>query len=146
MYTWAGLSPVCSVVWSVLNEIRRRARSRRPYSYKIKRDGNENIQCYKARLVAKECLQKKGKDFNETYAPVARIMMVRIILALIGKENLYIIQIDVKNAFLHGIIRKEIYIKIPEEIVVNPETLCKLNKPFCKLNNPFERIKQASCI
>lgn len=62
--------------------------------------------------------KKKGEDYEETYAPVARMTTVRILLALISKENLYTLQMDVKNAFLHGVIREEIYMKPSADLII----------------------------
>lgn len=67
-------------------------------------------------LVVKSCRQKKDFDYDETYALVARITTVRILLSMIVNENFYADQLDVKNAFLHGKLKRERYIYIYETI------------------------------
>jgi len=96
--------------------------------FKIKRDEHGNIQKYKARLVAKGCLQKKGFDYNETYAPVARLTTVQILLSIIVNENLHSDQLNVKNVFLHGLLTQDIYMKQPEGCEDGTSRVCKLNK------------------
>ena len=70
---------------------------------------NETIERYKARLVAKGYAQQKGIDFNETFASVAKLSNIRIILAIVAEKNLYIHQIDIKTIFLYDLF-EEIYI------------------------------------
>lgn len=74
------------------------------FTLKFGADGN--LDRYKARLVVKGCAQKKGIDYNETYAPVARLVTLRVFLCLVNKENLLTNQLDVKNAFLNGDLRE----------------------------------------
>lgn len=105
--------------------------------FKLKKDKDDNIQTYKARLVAKGCSQKKGFDYEETYAPVARLETLRILLSLVVEENLCLVQLDVKNAFLQGELKEEIYMKIPEGLK-NP------GKLVCRLQKTLYGLKQAS--
>lgn len=65
------------------------------WDFKIKRDPNGNILKHKARLVAKGFVQKHGVDFNEVFAPVARIDTMRILLALAAKNSWSVHHIDV---------------------------------------------------
>jgi len=81
--------------------------------FKIKPDSEGRQEHYKARLVIKGCSQRKGFDYEEIYAPVARLTTIRTLLAIIFEEDLFAYQIDVKNAFLHGTLKEEIYMKIP---------------------------------
>jgi len=96
--------------------------------FKLKYDEDGNIERYKARLVVKGCAQRKGFDYNETYAPVARLTTVRTMLAVINHKNLSANQLDVKNAFLHGNLQEEIYIKPPEGFTEKEGFVYKLNK------------------
>jgi hypothetical protein len=97
--------------------------------FRIKKDRNGEIDKYKARLVAKGFSQEKGFDYNETYAPVAKLVTVRILLALANQFNLYVEQMDVKTAFLNGVLEEVIYMKQPEEFQKNESNLvCKLQK------------------
>lgn len=96
--------------------------------FKLKEDVDGNISRYKARLVIKGCSQKKGFDYEETFAPVARLLTVRTMLSVINKQELYAKQLDVKNAFLHGNLTEEIYMKQPEGFRDNTNRVCKLKK------------------
>jgi hypothetical protein len=65
----------------------------------------------KARLVAKGYSQVKGLDFGETYAPVARLESIRILLAYATYHGFKLYQMDVKSAFLNGPIKEEVYVE-----------------------------------
>lgn len=95
---------------------------------KMKVDGT--VDKYKARLVIQGFRQKEGIDFFDTYAPVARISTIRLLLALAAIHNLMIHQMDVKTAFLNGELDEEIYMKQPEGFVMpgNENKVCKLMK------------------
>ncbi|KAH9648557.1 hypothetical protein KPL70_025642 [Citrus sinensis] len=82
--------------------------------YKIKRDGNDQVERYRARLVVKGYAQKEGIDFNEIFSPVVRLTTVRIVLAMCATFDLHLEQLDVKTAFLHGELEEEIYMLQPE--------------------------------
>jgi hypothetical protein len=71
-----------------------------------KQDGHGVVTRNKARLVAKEYSQVKGLDFDETYAPVARLESIRILLAYATYHGFKLYQMDVKSAFLNGPIKK----------------------------------------
>ena len=96
--------------------------------FKIKRDASGNIDKFKPRLVAKGCAQEKGYDYDETYAPVARVMTLRILLSLIPNEGLLTCQLDVENAFLHGDLHETAYMRVPKGVEANADQVCKLNK------------------
>ena len=95
---------------------------------KMKVDGS--IDKYKARLVIQGFRQKEGIDFFDTYAPVARISTIRLLLALAAIHDLVIHQMDVKTAFLNGDLDEEIYMKQPEGFVMpgHENKVCKLKK------------------
>ncbi|KAJ9544531.1 hypothetical protein OSB04_024238 [Centaurea solstitialis] len=68
-------------------------------------------------LVAKGYRQQEGIDYDETYAPVARIEAIRIFLAYAAHKNMTVYQMDVKCAFLNGVLQEEVYVEQPEGFV-----------------------------
>jgi hypothetical protein len=79
--------------------------------FKIKRDSEGKPIYYKARLVAQGFTQRKGLDFQETFAPVARMTSQRMVIATAAAEGLELFQIDVANAYLNGVIDTQIYMR-----------------------------------
>jgi hypothetical protein len=84
----------------------------------------------KARLVAKGYSQVEGLDFDETYAPVARLESIHIILAYATSHGFKLYQMDVKSAFLNGPIKEEVYVEQPPgfEDSEYPNHVYKLSK------------------
>nr|GEY20791.1 copia protein [Tanacetum cinerariifolium] len=80
-------------------------------------DENGVVSRNKARLVAQRYNQQEGIDFDETYAPVARLGSVRILLAYACVHDFKLFQIDVKSVFLNGFINEEVYVTQPPEFV-----------------------------
>ena len=72
-----------------------------------------NVVRNKARLVAQGYNQEEGIDFDETFAPVARIEASRLLLAFVCHMNFKLFQMDVKSAFLNGFIQTEVYVEHP---------------------------------
>jgi hypothetical protein len=85
---------------------------------------------YKARLVVKGFQQKEGIDYTEIFSPVVKMATIRVVLSLVAAENLYLEQLDVKTAFLHGDLDEEIYMKQPVGFIVKDkeEMVCRLKK------------------
>lgn len=81
-------------------------------------------------MVARDFTQEKGLDYHKTYdnPPVAHLTTVRVLLAVINHQNLIAHQLDVKNAFLHRRLKKEIYMKQPQGFEKNRQFVCRLNK------------------
>ncbi|KAE8727661.1 hypothetical protein F3Y22_tig00005406pilonHSYRG00056 [Hibiscus syriacus] len=98
--------------------------------FKIKRNGDDQVERYRARLVVKGYAQKEGIDFNEIFSPVVRITTIRVVLAICATLDLHLEQLDVKTAFLHGNLEEEIYMLQPEgfEEKEKKNLVCMLNK------------------
>lgn len=87
---------------------------RTEWVFKLKRDPNGKIIKHKARIVAKGYVQKHGIDFDEVFAPVARIETIRLILALAGSNEWKVHHLDVKSVFLNGNLEEEVYVCQPD--------------------------------
>ncbi|GJR30845.1 retrovirus-related pol polyprotein from transposon TNT 1-94 [Tanacetum coccineum] len=98
--------------------------------YKVKLDEMGGILKNKARLVARGYRQEKGIDFEESFAPVARLDAIRIFLAYAAHINMIVYQMDVKMAFLNGILREKVYVSQPNGFVDqdNLDHMYKLKK------------------
>ncbi|GKF88446.1 retrovirus-related pol polyprotein from transposon TNT 1-94, partial [Tanacetum coccineum] len=77
--------------------------------YKVKLDEYDDVLKNKARLVAKGYRQEEGIDFEESFAPVVRIKAIRIFIANAASKNMTVYQMDVKTAFLNGVLKEEVY-------------------------------------
>ncbi|GJW67342.1 retrovirus-related pol polyprotein from transposon TNT 1-94 [Tanacetum coccineum] len=98
--------------------------------YKVKLDEYGDVLKNKARLVAKGYRQEEGIDFEESFAPVARIEAIRIFIANAATKNMIIYQMDVKTAFLNGDLQEEVFVSQPEgfEDQDNPTHVYRLKK------------------
>ncbi|GJW73666.1 retrovirus-related pol polyprotein from transposon TNT 1-94 [Tanacetum coccineum] len=85
--------------------------------YKVKLDEYDDVLKNKARLVAKGYRQKEGIDFEESFASVVRIEVIRIFIANAASKKMTIYQMDVKTAFLNGELKEEVYVSQPEGFV-----------------------------
>ena len=101
-------------VWTLVDLPNDRQAIENKWIFKKKTDVEGNVTVYKARLVAKGFRQVQGVDYNETFSPVAMLKSVRIMLAIAAFYHYEIWQMDVKNAFLNGFLKKELYMMQPE--------------------------------
>ncbi|GKC97111.1 retrovirus-related pol polyprotein from transposon TNT 1-94, partial [Tanacetum coccineum] len=85
--------------------------------YNVKLDEYGDVLKNKARLVDKGYRQEEGIDFEESFAPVARIEAIRIFIANVTSKNMTIYQMDVKTAFLNGELKEKVYVSQPEGFV-----------------------------
>ena len=81
--------------------------------FTIKQTPEGKIDRYKARLVAKGYSQTYGIDYDETFAPVAKMGTMRTLISCAANFGWPLHQLDVKNVFLHGDLQEEVYIEIP---------------------------------
>ena len=86
--------------------------------FKLKKDEHGNVIKHKARLVARGFVQQEGVDYDDAFAPVARMESVRVLLALAAQEGWSVHQMDVKSAFLNGDLNEEVYVHQPPGFVV----------------------------
>ena len=84
------------------------------YSIKLKFDGS--LDRRKARLVAIGNRQEYGIDYDETFAPVAKMTTIRLLLAIADSKSWPLYQTDVKNAFLHRDLKEKVYMRIPQGV------------------------------
>ncbi|KAL6347365.1 hypothetical protein AAG906_017104 [Vitis piasezkii] len=99
--------------------------------FTIKYKVDETIERYKARLVAKGFTQTYGIDYQEIFARVEKMNTIRIILSLATNLDWSLKQFDVKNAFLHGTLKEEVYMDTPLRI----SDTTSLRSLFMDLNN-----------
>ncbi|GKA96310.1 retrovirus-related pol polyprotein from transposon TNT 1-94, partial [Tanacetum coccineum] len=98
--------------------------------WKNKKDEDQTVIRNKERLVAKGYAQEEGIDFQESFAPVARLEAVRIFVAYAAHKSFPIYQMDVKTAFLNGPLKEEVYVVQPDGFVDpdHPEKVYRLRK------------------
>ncbi|GJU88369.1 retrovirus-related pol polyprotein from transposon TNT 1-94 [Tanacetum coccineum] len=98
--------------------------------YKVKLDEYGDVLKNKAWLVAKGYRQEEGIDFEESFAPIARIEAIRIFIANAATKNMIIYQLDVKNAFMNGDLQEEVFVSQPKgfEDPDNPTHVYRLKK------------------
>ncbi|GKA59073.1 retrovirus-related pol polyprotein from transposon TNT 1-94 [Tanacetum coccineum] len=98
--------------------------------FRNKKDEHGTTTKNKARLVAQGYSQEEGIDYDEIFAPAARMEAIRIFLAFATYMNFKVYQMDVKSTFLNGKVKEEVYVKQPPGFESNefPNYVCKLDK------------------
>ncbi|MCO6517110.1 MAG: hypothetical protein J6586_11585, partial [Snodgrassella sp.] len=104
--------------------------------FRVKRDERGNVIKNKARLVAQGYRQEEGVDYDEVFAPVARLEAIRLFLAFASYMGFPVYQMDVKSAFLYGKITEEVYVKQPPgfEDPAHPNKVYKVIKALYGLH------------
>jgi histone deacetylase 1/2 len=117
--TWHLVPPSCGV--NVIDS---------KWIFKVKRHANGQVERYKARLVAKGFKQRYGLDYEDTFSPVVKPTTIRLLLSLAVSRGWFLRQLDVQNAFLHGVLEEEVFMRQPPgfEDPQRPHHLCRLEK------------------
>jgi transposase InsO family protein len=119
--------------------------------YAVKQNPDGKVERYKARLVAKGYSQTYGIDYDETFAPVAKMSTVRTIISCAVNFDWPLHQLDVKNAFLHGDLQEEVYMEIPPGFATlqTKGKVLRLKKSLYGLKQSprawFDRFRRAMC-
>jgi hypothetical protein len=119
--------------------------------FTVKQSPEGKIDRYKARLVARGYSQTYGIDYDETFAPVAKMNTVRILISCASNFEWPLHQLDVKNAFLHGNLQEEVYMEVPPGMVAagNGGKVCKLKRALYGLKQSprawFDRFRRVVC-
>ena len=101
----------------------------------VKYNADGTVERYKARLVAKGFTHTYGVDYPDTFAPVAKMNTVRVLLSLAINLDWTLKQFDVKNAFLHGELEEEVYMSLPLGYSITGDTgsVSKLKKAIVRV-------------
>nr|GFA03933.1 retrovirus-related Pol polyprotein from transposon TNT 1-94 [Tanacetum cinerariifolium] len=117
-------------VWELVGKPFSKSIIKLKWLWKNKKDEDQTMIHNKARLVSKGYAQEEAIDFEESFAPVARLEAVRIFIAYATHKSFLIFQMDVKTAFLNGPLKEEVYVAQPDGFVDtdHPEKVYQLRK------------------
>ncbi|KAK1359193.1 hypothetical protein POM88_043667 [Heracleum sosnowskyi] len=117
-------------VWKLVPRPKNRSIVGTKWIFKNKTDSDGVIIRNKAKLVAKGYSQQEGIDYDETFAPVARLEAIRIFLAYAAHKKFKVFQMDVKSAFLNGELEEEVYVEQPPGFIdpKYPDHVYRLDK------------------
>nr|GFC64259.1 hypothetical protein [Tanacetum cinerariifolium] len=100
-------------VWRLVPRPKGKSVIKTKWIFKNKKDESSLVIQNKARLIAVGYSQQEGIDYNKTFASVARIKAIRLFLAYAAHKDFTVFQMDVKTAFLNGILKEEVYVGQP---------------------------------
>jgi transposase InsO family protein len=113
-------------VWELIDRPEGRSPIGNKWVFVKKYNKDGDLTKYKARLVAKGYSQIPGMDYTDTYSPVVRLETIRTILSLAVSQDWEIQQMDVKGAFLNGILKEEVFMDQPQGYEDGTDRLCRL--------------------
>lgn len=114
--------------WEITDRPERGTSLSTKWLFKTKTNQDGTIKCFKARLVARGFEHCEGRDYHETFAPVARIESLRVLLAIGAIKRYNLEQFDVSTAFLNGTLDEEIFIEPPHGLELPPSKCLRLIK------------------
>ncbi|GKC94458.1 retrovirus-related pol polyprotein from transposon TNT 1-94, partial [Tanacetum coccineum] len=138
---------IANDVWELVRQPKNMTIIGTKWVFRNKLDENGVVSRNKARLVAQGYNQQEGIDYDETYAPVARLESIRILLAYACALDFKLFQMDVKSAFLNGFINEEVYVAQPPGFIdfEKPDHVYKLKKTLYGLKQApkawYDRLK-----
>ncbi|GJY45968.1 retrovirus-related pol polyprotein from transposon TNT 1-94 [Tanacetum coccineum] len=138
---------IANDVWELVQRPKNMTIIGTKWVFRNKLDENGVVSRNKARLVAQGYNQQEGIDYDETYAPVARLESIRILLAYACALDFKLYQMDVKSAFLNGLINEEVYVAQPPGFIdfEKPDHVYKLKKALYGLKQApkawYDRLK-----
>ncbi|GJW86761.1 retrovirus-related pol polyprotein from transposon TNT 1-94 [Tanacetum coccineum] len=138
---------IANDVWELVPQPKNMTIIGTKWVFRNKLDENGVVSQNKARLVAQGYNQQEGINYDETYAPVARLESIRILLAYACALDFKLFQMDVKSAFLNGFINEEVYVAQPPGFIdfEKPDHVYKLKKALYGLKQApkawYDRLK-----
>jgi hypothetical protein len=96
--------------------------------YKVKTRSDGSLERYKARLIAHGFQQEQDHDYDETFARVAHMTTIHTLLIVASVREWFISQLDVKNVFLNGELREDVYMRLPSGYLVPEGMVCHLHR------------------
>ncbi|GKB19414.1 retrovirus-related pol polyprotein from transposon TNT 1-94, partial [Tanacetum coccineum] len=121
---------IANDVWDLVSQPKNMTIIETKWVFRYNLDENGIVSQNKVRLVAQGYNQQEGVDYDETYAPVARLESIRILLAYVCALDFKLFQIDIKSAFLNSFINEEVYVAQPSGFIdfKKPDHVYKLKK------------------
>lgn len=104
--------------------------------YRVKKNPDGSVNKFKARLIAHGFLQTFGMNYHDSFAPVAKVVIVRLLNAYAVNNRWNVHQLDINNAFIHGKFEEDVYLTPPQSLEVP-------SRQVRKLKNALYGLKQA---